>query len=109
MHSTPSQYSKDGLRKLEIPLQLVSDNGSQFTSADFAIFMKGNGLRHVRSAPYHPASNGQVERLVQSFKQALKAGKSGGRSLSHRLPNFLLTYRSTPHATTGKSPSQLLL
>ena len=29
--------------------------------------------------------------------------------MSHRVPNFLLTYRTTPHATTGKSPSQLLL
>ena len=57
-------------------------------------------------APYHPASNG---RLVQSFKQALKAGRSGGRPLSHRLGNFLLTYRTTPHSTTGKSPSQLFL
>ena len=71
--------------------------------------MQRNGIRHIKSAPYHPASNGQVERLVQSFKQSLKAGKDGGRTLAHRLASFLLTYRSTPHATTGKSPSQLFL
>ena len=92
-----------------LPEQIVTDNGSQFTAVDFANFMKANGIRHIRSAPYHPASNGLVERLVQSFKQAMKAGRSGGRPLSHRLASFLLTYRSTRHATTGKSPSQLFL
>lgn len=92
-----------------LPEQIVTDNGPQFTVTDFVNFMKANGIRHIRSAPYHPASNGLAERLVQSFKQAMKAGRSGGRLLSHRLANFLLSYRTTPHATTGKSPSQLFL
>ena len=92
-----------------LPEQIVTDNGPQFTATDFANFMKANGIRHTRSAPYHPASNGLAERLVQSFKQAVKAGRSSGRPLSHRLANFLLSYRTTPHATTGKSPSQLFL
>ena len=92
-----------------LPDQIVTDNVPQFTSDDFATFMKVNGIRHIRSAPYRPASNGEVERLIQSFKQAMKAGRSGGKALSHRLANFLLTYRTTPHATTGKSPCQLFL
>ena len=93
----------------DLPEQIVTDNGPQFTATDFADFMKANGIRHIRSAPYHLASNGLAERLVQSFKQAVKAGKSGGRPLSHRIANFLLSYRTTPHATTGKTPSQLFL
>ena len=68
--------------------------------------MKGN---HVHSAPYHPASNGAVERFNQTFKQALKASEKDGRSLSHRLSDFLLTYQSTPHATTQRTPSSLFL
>ena len=32
--------------------------------------MKSNGI--ISSAPYHPASNGAVERLVQTFKKAMK-------------------------------------
>ena len=101
------------LRKIfashRLPEQLVSDNGPQFTSSEFAVFMKGNGIHHVRSAPYHPATNGLAERFVQTVKQALKANVSDGLSLSHRLSNFLLCYRSTPHATTGVSPSSLFL
>ena len=86
-----------------------TDNGPQFVATEFKTFMKENGVRHIRSAPYHPASNGQVERLVQTCKQALKAGKDSGLSLAHRLSNFLISYRSTRHSTTGQSPSELFL
>ena len=89
-----------------LPEQIVSDNGPQFTSEEFADFMKKNGIKHTRCAPYHPASNGAVERF---FKQAMKASEHDGRSLAHRLANFLLSYRATPHSTTNQSPSSLFL
>ena len=56
-----------------IPTQLVSDNGPQFTSEEFTSFMKRNGIKHIRSAPYHPSTNGTAERFVQTFKKAMKA------------------------------------
>ena len=68
-----------------------------------------NRIKHIRSAPYHPATNGLAERFVQSLKQAMKTSLSGGKSLPHRLANFLLTYRSLPHATTGATPCSLFL
>ncbi len=52
------------------------------------------------TAPYHPSSNGAVERLVQSFKRAMKSSEKEGTTLEQRLSNFLLSYRTTPHATT---------
>lgn len=66
-------------------------------------------MKHIRTIPYHPASNGLVERFVQSFKQALRASQNDGRSLNNRLSTFLLTYRSTSHATTGVPPCTLFL
>ena len=92
-----------------LPEQVVSDNGPQFTSEEFEAFMKGNGVKHTRSAPYHPASNGAVERFIQTFKQAMKASDKESHTFSHRLANFLLTYRSTPHATTNRAPCTLFL
>ncbi len=92
-----------------LPSQIVTDNGPQFVSQEFAVFMKNHGIKHVRSAPYHPASNGLAERFIQTFKQSMKATVNKGFSANQRLSNFLLTYRSTPHATTGVAPCMLLL
>ena len=77
MSSTTSQKTIDVLRSLfaryGIPEQLVSDNGPQFTSEEFSQFMQPNGIKHIRTASYHPASNGLAERFVQTFKQSVKA------------------------------------
>ena len=71
--------------------------------------MKMNGIKHIKCAPYHPASNGAVERMVQTFKRAMKAGENSKHSLSQQLANFLFMYRSTPHATTNVAPCELFL
>ena len=91
-----------------LPDQNVSDNGPQFTSDAFRKFASTNGFKHTTGAPYHPSTNGQAERLVQSFKKGMKADKSS-RTLQHKPNRFLLACRSAPHATTGLSPAQLLL
>lgn len=92
-----------------LPEQIVSNNGPQFVSHEFAEFLSVNGVKQVCVAPYHPSSNGAVERLVQSFKQCMKAGEHDGLTFQHQLQNFLMTYRSTPQATTGQLPASLFL
>ena len=47
-----------------LPQRIVTNNGPQFTSREFAEFLEGNGVVHVRVAPYHTPSN----RLVESGK-----------------------------------------
>ena len=92
-----------------LPEQVVSDNGPQFISEEFSTVMKSNAIKHIRCAPYHPSSNGAAERFVQTFKQAMRATEKDGHSLSHCLANFLLTYHTTPHATTSVAPCTLFL
>lgn len=97
-----------------LPEECVSDNGPQLTSSEFATFMKENGIKHTLVPAFHPASNGAAERSVQILKRALlkqileEKGKSP-ISLKHRLANFLLRYRSTPHTVTGRTPAELFL
>ena len=100
---------RDSFARFGLPEQLVSDNGPQFVSEEFESFLSRNGVKHIRSSPYHPASNGAAERLVQTVKQALEAGHQEGVSMEHTLTTFLLRYRVTPHATTGVPPSVLMI
>ena len=92
-----------------LPEQLVSDNGPQFTSDEFKEFLSANGVKHIRCAPYHPASNGAAEQFVRTFKEAMKASRHDGLSSQHRLQNFLLTYHTSPHTTTNVAPCSLFL
>nr|XP_061786525.1 uncharacterized protein K02A2.6-like [Nerophis lumbriciformis] len=89
------------------PLQLVSDNGPQLVSQEMTTFLEANGVQHIRSAPFHPATNGLAERFVQTMKKALKTSQEQG-SFHQRLHRFLLSYRNTPHATTKVSPACLM-
>ena len=113
MSTTTAEKTIEELRKLfaahGLPEQLVSDSGAQFTSQEFEEFLKANSIKHIRSAPYHPATNGEAERFVQTFKLAMKAAKSDESTLEIKPARFLLMYRNTPNTTTGVSPAELLL
>ena len=56
-----------------------------------------------------PSIKWAVERFVRTFKQVMRASQQDGLTPQHRLENFLLTYRSTPHATTNVAPCDLFL
>ena len=113
MTSTTASRTVDELRRLfatyGLPEQVVTDNGPQFIAQEFSTFMKLNGIKHIKSSPYHPASNGAVERLVQTFKKAMTAKCHKGVSVSQQLSSFLLSYRTTPHSTTNVTPAELFM
>ncbi|XP_039182475.1 uncharacterized protein K02A2.6-like [Crotalus tigris] len=88
-----------------LPDVLTSDNGPQFTSSEFQSFLRVNMIRHATSAPFHPASNGQVERMVHTTKEALKRLTHG--NWHHRLADFFFCHRTTPCTSPGKSPAEL--
>ena len=92
-----------------VPSQIVSDNGPTFTSEKFREFISSNGIKHTKSAPYHPATNGLAERFIQTFKQSMKAMKQETSDMNKKIANFLLTYRQTPHSSTHETPSKLFL
>ena len=112
LRSATASTTVDALRiffaSFGLPTEIVSDNGPQFTAQDFKDFCVNNGIKHTLIPPYHPATNGAVERAVQVVKQAVKK-MSNMLSLKRRLARFLLIYRTTPHATTEMRPDESFL
>ena len=84
-----------------VPETIVSDNGPQYSSLEFAEFAKGYGFNHGTSSPYFQQSNEQAESTVQTVKNLLKD------STDHHMA--LLTYRSTPFQGCNLSPAKLLM
>ena len=89
-----------------MPDTLVSDNGTGFISEEFKEFLQLNGIRHVTSSPYYPASNGLAERAVQIIKSGLRKMREG--SVGDCLARVLFSYRTTPHSTTAVTPAELM-
>jgi putative transposase len=51
--------------------RLLSDNGASYISADLAKWLDGRGIDHVRGAPYHPMTQGKIERWHQTLKNRI--------------------------------------
>jgi len=92
-----------------LPDKLTSDNGPQFRSEEFREFLQRNAIQHRKTTPYWPQANGEVERMNRSILKAIRAANLEKKNWRSELQNFLLAYRTTPHATTGKSPAELLM
>ena len=51
--------------------RLLSDNGSSYISGDLAKWLKRHDIGHVRGAPYHPMTQGKIERWHQTLKNRI--------------------------------------
>ena len=51
--------------------RLLSDNGSSYVSEELAEWLQGNGMKHSRGAPYHPQTQGKIERWHQTLKNRI--------------------------------------
>ncbi|GBP96050.1 Uncharacterized protein K02A2.6 [Eumeta japonica] len=91
-----------------LPITQVSDNGRQFQSQEMLQFLTEDGIQAKFTAPFHPSSNGQAERYVQTFKNKLKAMANEKGSLQDKIQKFLMTYRKTPNNATGLSPAEMM-
>ncbi len=90
------------------PECIVTDNGTQFTSAVFAEFLKQRDIKHIRTSVYYPASNGAVERFHRALKGCIQTAIQHTQPWNRAVTEWLQVYRATTHATTGVSPYELL-
>ena len=71
IHAFKVQFARHG-----IPEVLVTDNGTQFSSSEFATFAKTWGFEHITSSPRYPQSNGKAENSVKVCKALLKKARA---------------------------------
>ena len=107
IYNVPSTSTEHVMEKLResfavqgLPDSIISDNASCFTSDEFQEFCKKNGVLHTTSAPYHPSSNGQAERTVQTFKQTMRKLTSSSKA-SVATHVFVTVIRYASHAQFG--------
>ncbi|XP_008487293.1 uncharacterized protein K02A2.6-like isoform X1 [Diaphorina citri] len=110
--TTTTDFCIKELRRLftnfGICLVLVSDNGPQFTSHVFKNFLNSNGVIHKLSPAFHPASNGQAERSVQTIKNHLHCMADEPGDINLKISRLLMQLRKVPNAE-GMSPYMLML
>jgi transposase InsO family protein len=92
--------------------RIMSDNGSPYVSKTFAAVLRRRGLRHIRTKPYTPKTNGKAERFIQTLLREwayVKPYASSGRR-NRALPAFIDRYnRRRPHASlAGRTPAEAL-
>ena len=73
-----------------LPKQIVTDNGTSFTSEKFKQFVTRNSIKYTFSALYHPSTNGLAERAIRTFKQGLREMSQG--TVREKLIKFLFKY-----------------
>ena len=91
-----------------IPLQLLTDQGSQFVGSLVAHLCKDLHIDKVKTAPYHPECNGVVERMHGTLGSMLMKATSLGMDWVGQVPFALFALRSSPNRDTGFSPFELV-
>ena len=91
--------------RLGIPEEILTDQGSNFTSQLLAELYRLLHVHPIRTSPYHPQTDGLVERFNQTLKSMLrKAATEEGKDWDKLVPYLLFAYREVPQGSTGFSP-----
>lgn len=105
---TVAQAMMEVFSQTSLPLKILTDQGSQFMGKLCKEVMTILGIDQSRTSPYHPQTNGAVERLNKTLKEALAKQHDAGISWSEALPIVLFHLRQHDHTSTGLSPHQLV-
>ena len=91
------------------PARLLSDRGTSFTSSIIEELCKILGIQQVQTMPYHPQTNGLVERSHQTIMHMIrKLGEDKKANWPSHLAEIVHAYNATQSAVTGYSPHYLM-
>ena len=95
--------------RVGIPKEILTDQGTAFLSKSLKQVYGVLGIKGIKTTPYHPQTDGLVERFNQTLKNMLrKFVAENAKDWDRWLPYLLFAYREVPQASTGFSPFELL-
>jgi hypothetical protein len=100
---------RDVISRFGVPRELHSDQGANFTSRLMQNICDRLHIKKTRTCPYHPASNGQVERSNRVIADILSKIIEDVKDWDKLVPLACLFYRASEHKATGCSPALLAL
>jgi len=87
--------------------RVMTDNGSCYRSGAFAKACRRLGIKHIRTKPYTPRTNGKAERFIQTSLREWAYARAylNSKQRAHELPFFMHRYNwHRPHASIGAKP-----
>ena len=103
-------FVKEFICRYGVPLQVHTDQGRQFESNLFREICDVLGMDTTRTTPFHPQSDGLVERFNQTLEAMLsKVVREDQTDWDEQLPLVMMAYRSAVQESTGQSPCRMML
>lgn len=94
---------------LALPQCMLTDNGREFSNDELSDLLGTLGIRHKLTTPYHPASNGAVERVNRTIQSLFRSVMDEGDHWDEHLSQVVRTYNATYHAEIQTSPAEFIL
>uniref|UniRef100_A0ABD2XU27 Integrase catalytic domain-containing protein n=1 Tax=Trichogramma kaykai TaxID=54128 RepID=A0ABD2XU27_9HYME len=107
METVAREFVSNWVVRFGAPSIITTDQGGQFEGGLFRDVSKALGIDMIKTTPYHPQSNGMVERFHRDLKAALRCRRESGEWLDN-LPAVMLGLRTRPILGTDMSPAEML-
>ena len=92
-----------------VPKVLRTDNGRNLISGTFESYLESKGIKHILTTPYHPESNGMVERANRTLGTIIrKLVDTEVESWDRKLKASTQAINTTINRSTGRTPAELM-
>nr|GEZ70599.1 hypothetical protein [Tanacetum cinerariifolium] len=104
-----AKYLKEIICRHGVPVSIILDRASLFTSRFWETLQKALGTQLNLSTAYHPETDGQSERTIQTIKDMLRACVNDfGNSYDRHLPLVKFSFNNSYHASIKAVPFEAL-